>query len=275
MREDDKIADLNFLIGPKLYEANWMELQNNGYIARVQCAEVWCPMAPSFYREYLTTPTAKKLLFFVMNPNKFRSCQYLINYHERRDDKIIVFSDNVFALKAYATKLKKPYIYGPTSHQERVQILQNFQFNPQVKTVFISKVGDTSFDLPEANVLIQISAHGGSRRQEAQRLGRILRAKKGSVTEEFNAFFYSLVSKDTMEMQYSQKRQRFLINQGYAYKVIAELPDMEKENLFYTTREEQHQLLQQVRKIANIREIDVHSCYLLPSHKIWSPKFLQ
>ena len=82
---------------------------------------------------------AKKLLFFVMNPNKFRACQYLINYHERRDDKIIVFSDNVFALKAYATKLKKPFIYGPTSHQERVQILQNFQFNPQVKTIFISK----------------------------------------------------------------------------------------------------------------------------------------
>ena len=246
VREDGKIADLNFLIGPKLYEANWMELQNNGFIARVQCAEVWCPMTPEFYREYLSTPTAKKLLFYVMNPNKFRVCQYLIRYHERRDDKIIVFSDNVFALKAYATKLDKPFIYGPTSHAERVQILRNFQFNPKINTIFISKVGDTSFDLPGANVLIQISAHGGSRRQEAQRLGRILRAKKGSLAEEFNAYFYSLVLKDTMEVQFSQKRQRFLINQGYAYKVIAELPGMESESLDFSTKKEQQQLLQQI-----------------------------
>lgn len=73
----------------------------------------------------------------------------------------------------------RPYIYGPTSQAERMQILQNFKYNPKVNTIFVSKVADTSFDLPEANVLIQISSHGGSRRQEAQRLGRILRAKKG------------------------------------------------------------------------------------------------
>jgi DNA excision repair protein ERCC-3 len=89
--------------------------------------------------------------------------------------------------------LGKPFLFGDTSQTERLKILQNFQFNPKVSTVFVSKVADTSFDLPEANVLIQISSHGGSRRQEAQRLGRILRAKKHS-TEEFNAFFYSLVS---------------------------------------------------------------------------------
>ena len=123
VREDDKIADLNFLIGPKLYEANWLELQQNGYIARVQCAEVWCPMAPEFYREYLSTRTCKKMvlmtdlltfllmfvsskqLLYVMNPNKFRVCQFLIRYHERRNDKIIVFSDNIFALVNYAKKM--------------------------------------------------------------------------------------------------------------------------------------------------------------------------
>ncbi|XP_060581093.1 general transcription and DNA repair factor IIH helicase subunit XPB-like [Ruditapes philippinarum] len=246
VREDDKIADLNFLIGPKLYEANWMELQNLGFIARVQCAEVWCPMTPEFYREYLTTKQQRKLLLYAMNPNKFQACQYLIRYHERRNDKIIVFSDNVFALKNYAIKLNKPYLYGPTSQGERLQILQNFQHNPKVNTIFVSKVADTSFDLPEANVLIQISAHGGSRRQEAQRLGRILRAKKGAVAEEYNAFFYSLVSQDTMEMQYSLKRQRFLINQGYSYKVITKLAGMEEEELAFTTKEEQAQLLQKV-----------------------------
>lgn len=246
VREDDKIADLNFLIGPKMYEANWLELQNFGYIAKVQCSEVWCPMQPEFYREYLTAKPSKRLLFYVMNPNKFRACQYLIKYHERRSDKVIVFADNVFALKHYALKLGRPYIYGPTSQSERMQILQNFKFNPKVNTIFVSKVADTSFDLPEANVLIQISSHGGSRRQEAQRLGRILRPKKGALAEEYNAFFYSLVSQDTVEMHFARKRQRFLANQGYSYKVVTTFDGMSKEDLMYSSKEEQHQLLQQV-----------------------------
>ncbi|CAK1556300.1 unnamed protein product [Leptosia nina] len=247
LREDDKIADLNFLIGPKLYEANWLELQAAGFIARVQCAEVWCPMTPEFYREYLVQKINKKMLLYVMNPSKFRACQFLVKYHERRGDKTIVFSDNVFALRHYAVKMNKPYIYGPTSQNERIQILQNFKFNPKVNTIFVSKVADTSFDLPEANVLIQISSHGGSRRQEAQRLGRILRAKKGAIAEEYNAFFYTLVSQDTLEMAYSRKRQRFLVNQGYSYKVITELKGMDQEpDLMYGSREEQGMLLQQV-----------------------------
>lgn len=246
VREDDKIVDLNFLIGPKLYEANWMELQNNGYIAKVQCAEVWCPMSPEFYREYVAIKTKKRILLYTMNPNKFRACQFLIKFHERRNDKIIVFADNVFALKEYAIRLNKPYIYGPTSQGERMQILQNFKHNPKINTIFISKVGDTSFDLPEANVLIQISSHGGSRRQEAQRLGRVLRAKKGMVAEEYNAFFYSLVSQDTQEMAYSTKRQRFLVDQGYSFKVITKLAGMEEEDLAFSTKEDQQQLLQKV-----------------------------
>jgi len=246
VREDDKIADLNFLIGPKLYEANWLELQKEGFIARVQCAEVWCPMTPEFYREYLTIKSMKKMLLCVMNPNKFRAAQFLIKYHEKRGDKTIVFSDNVYALKHYATALHKPYIYGPTSQSERIQILQNFKYNTKVNTIFVSKVADTSFDLPEANVLIQISSHGGSRRQEAQRLGRILRAKKGALAEEFNAFFYTLVSQDTAEMSFSRKRQRFLVNQGYAYKVVTKLAGSEKDKeLLYETREHQVTLLHQ------------------------------
>ena len=139
VREDDKIADLNFLIGPKLYEANWLELQKEGFIARVQCAEVWCTMSPEFYREYLSLGSMKKMLLCVMNPNKFRATQFLIKYHERRNDKVIVFSDNVFALKHYATLLRKPFIYGPTSQSERIQIIQNFKTNPKISTIFVSK----------------------------------------------------------------------------------------------------------------------------------------
>ncbi|EJD76645.1 helicase, variant [Loa loa] len=88
VREDDKITDLNFLIGPKIYEANWMELEKAGQIAKVQCAEVWCPMSAEFYSYYLRAQIGRRLLLAVMNPNKFRICQFLIMYHERRNDKI-------------------------------------------------------------------------------------------------------------------------------------------------------------------------------------------
>ena len=129
-----------------------------------------------------------------------------------------------------------------------MQIIQNFKHNPKVRTIFISKVGDNSFDMPDANVLIQVASHGGSRRQEAQRLGRILRAKKGSNPNEVNAYFYSLVSQDTKEMAYSTKRQRFLVNQGYAFKIVTSLPGMDTDpTLSYGTKEEQALLLQKVK----------------------------
>ena len=246
LREDDKIKDLNFLIGPKLYEANWMELSEQGHIAKVQCAEVWCPMTTEFYQEYLNSSTRKRVLLYIMNPRKFQACQYLIDYHEKRGDKIIVFSDNVYALQAYALKLGKAFIYGNTPQAERMRILENFQLNDQVNTIFLSKIGDTSLDLPEATCLIQISSHYGSRRQEAQRLGRILRAKRRN-DEGFNAFFYSLVSKDTQEMYYSSKRQAFLVDQGYAFKVITHLQGIEKlPGLAYATAAERRELLQEV-----------------------------
>ncbi|KAG7867254.1 hypothetical protein KL918_002693 [Ogataea parapolymorpha] len=246
VREDEKISDLNFLIGPKLYEANWMELSQKGHIANVQCAEVWCPMTSEFYQEYLRESARKRMLLYIMNPTKFQACQFLIHYHEKRGDKIIVFSDNVYALQEYALKLGKPFIYGSTPQQERMNILQNFQYNDQVNTIFLSKVGDTSIDLPEATCLIQISSHYGSRRQEAQRLGRILRAKRRN-DEGFNAFFYSLVSKDTQEMYYSTKRQAFLVDQGYAFKIITHLHGMENlPNLAYSTAKERRELLQEV-----------------------------
>lgn len=246
LREDDKITDLNFLIGPKLYEANWMELAEQGHIAKVQCAEVWCPMTTEFYQEYLRESSRKRALLYIMNPRKFQACQFLIDYHEKRGDKVIVFSDNVYALEKYALKLKKFFIYGGTPQAERLRVLENFQHSEQVNTIFLSKIGDTSLDLPEATCLIQISSHYGSRRQEAQRLGRILRAKRRN-DEGFNAFFYSLVSKDTQEMYYSSKRQAFLVDQGYAFKVITHLQGIENlPGLAYASPAERRELLQDV-----------------------------
>ncbi|KAI3972026.1 hypothetical protein MKW92_040184 [Papaver armeniacum] len=255
VREDERITDLNFLIGPKLYEANWLDLVRGGFIANVQCAEVWCPMTREFYAEYLKEANSKKRqALYVMNPYKFRACEFLIRFHEQqRGDKIIVFADNLFALTEYAQKLGKPMIYGATSHQERTKLLDTFKNTPDLNTLFLSKVGDNSIDIPEANVIIQISSHAGSRRQEAQRLGRILRAKgkhqdrMAGGKEEYNAFFYSLVSTDTQEMYYSAKRQQFLIDQGYSFKIITSLPPPDAgAELGYHSRDEQLHLLRMI-----------------------------
>ncbi|KAJ4454937.1 putative General transcription and DNA repair factor IIH helicase subunit XPB [Paratrimastix pyriformis] len=220
VREDNLIGDLNYLIGPKLYEANWLDLQIQGFLARVQCIEVWCPMTPAFFKEYLGATSAKRTLLYTMNPTKFNNTEYLIRFHEARGDKVLVFSDNLFALERYATQLGKYYMCGTTNEVEREKLLEKFKNDPDFNCLFISKVGDNSIDLPSANVIIQISSHFGSRRQEAQRLGRILRPK--STGGSFNAFFYSLVSKDTQEMYYATKRQRFLVDQGYTFKAADE-----------------------------------------------------
>lgn len=113
VREDDRIGDLNFLIGPKLYEANWQDLARDDYLARVQCYEVWCPMTSHFFKEYLDESNARKrqkLGFF--NPNKFQACRYLMNFHEARGDKVIVFIDYISALMTYSMKLKRPHVHG-------------------------------------------------------------------------------------------------------------------------------------------------------------------
>ncbi len=261
VREDLKIDNLNYLIGPKLYEANWNELVAQGHIANVQCAEVWCPMTKEFFREYLKEKSRRRQLLYAMNPTKIQACQYLISFHESMGHKILVFSDNIFALKNYATKLNRPFIYGGTSQGERVRVLQQFRFNPALNTLFISKVGDTSIDLPEATCLIQISSQYGSRRQEAQRLGRILRPKKGN-SEGFNAFFYTLVSADTEEVFFASKRKQFLVDQGYEFKIITNIEaSYNEDQKLFSTLDEQLTLLNTVliaseKDVFEVDEID-------------------
>ena len=163
------------MIGPKLYEANWLELQRLGFIARVQCAEVWCPMSPEFYSQYafngkLSTRTKKRLCW--LNPNKFRMVNYLITFHERRKEKIIVFCDDELTIKHYAVALGKPFLRGDTSQNETRHILLNFRENPNLKTLFVGNVTDR-VELPDANVFIQISLRRFFQ-QVARRLGRIV-----------------------------------------------------------------------------------------------------
>ncbi|GMH84704.1 hypothetical protein TrST_g13215 [Triparma strigata] len=258
VREDDLIADLNFLIGPKLYEANWMDLTKAGFLANVQCLEVWCPMTPEFMREYLRSDRMRQQqLLYIMNPKKMQVVKFLLNKHQSRGDQIIVFSDDVRALVYYGRRFEGQIIHGGTPEFERQAVLRLFR-EGSINTLFISKVGDTSIDLPEANVIIQIASHFGSRRQEAQRLGRILRPKEstaqdGTNTDSFNAFFYTCVSKDTSEMYYCTKRQQYLIDQGYTFKVLTSLHERAAEwcrkqspKAFLSTKKEQVEILRDV-----------------------------
>ncbi|GLJ09975.1 hypothetical protein SUGI_0119420 [Cryptomeria japonica] len=261
LREDEAIQDLEFIIGPKVYEANWQELVEGGYLANVECYEVLCPMSKEYMREYLKTYHSyhgggfygednKNIqhTLYSSNPNKLMACEYLIKYHEQQRDKIIVFSDNLFSLDQIGTRLQKLIIRGETSHQERTEVIKRFKESDKGFTVLLSKVGDTSLDLPEATVVIQISSQGGSRRQEAQRLGRVLRPKptkdKFGVITGGQAVFYSLVSQDTIEMCFASKRQQFLVNQGYTFTSMTNIPTKEESSSLLFSREDvQAQLL--------------------------------
>ncbi|KAG9390125.1 General transcription and DNA repair factor IIH helicase subunit XPB (Ercc3) [Carpediemonas membranifera] len=258
VREDERIKQLYHLIGPKLYEANWLDLKRHGYIADVRCAEVWCPMTAVFYREYLRArDKAQRKLLYAMNPTKVRVCDHLIRHHEGRGDKILVFSDDLTPLKEYARRLgNKPCIHGSSSKAERMEKLQAFAKDPNSNCLFISRIGDNSIDLPNANVLIQISALYGSRRQEAQRLGRVSRPKvPGGIS---HAIFYTLVSTDTREKFFSSKRSRFLRDQGYSFKVVTSLADrmMATTDGVLGTVNEQEELLAHLKTLQMETEED-------------------
>ena len=164
---------------------------------------------------------------------------------QARGDKILIFFDDVFALKAYAARFEIPFIYGGTKESERQRVYSAFRHSNLLNTIAVSKVGDVAIDLPEATVIIQVSSHFGSRRQEAQRLGRILRPKPAQRRSEFNAFFYSLVSCDTQEVYHSARRQQYLVDQGYSYGVTKDLASDDASSCL-GTREAELALLQDV-----------------------------
>ncbi|KAL7711833.1 DNA 3'-5' helicase [Entamoeba marina] len=229
VREDKNLRELEFLIGPKLYEASWQDLANQGYIAKARCFEIICPMTTKFYNAYISASqfiTKKRL--GVINPRKVEACKFLVDAHLSRGDKVIVFCDDLTPARYYAKQLKcsNSFMDGATSEEKRAKILESFR-NNETNLIVFTRVADTSIDLPDASVAIQLSANGASRRQEAQRLGRILRAKKDVPSNRASAYFYSLTSQDTKEMYFSQKRQHFLLDKGYVFKVMP-LQDIKK-----------------------------------------------
>eukprot|EP01017_Pseudomicrothorax_dubius_P049763 TRINITY_DN9304_c0_g1_i1.p1 TRINITY_DN9304_c0_g1~~TRINITY_DN9304_c0_g1_i1.p1 ORF type:complete len:343 (-),score=90.23 TRINITY_DN9304_c0_g1_i1:95-1123(-) len=232
VKEDDTIEDLNYLIGPKLYEENWLDLVNLGFLARAQCFEVRLQMHPKFQKPYEQVRDRKKeRKFYFRNPEKFYALQFLIEFHKRRGDKIIVFTEDIFSGEEYRKHLDIPFIYGKVPPDERTKILKSFAKKPEFHTLMLSRVGNEAIDLPAANVLIQISFMFGSRMEEAQRMGRILRPKE-NMKGRFNAFFYTLVTLGTEEMEDVEQRQRFLIDQGYSYQIVAKLPYMTQPEKF-------------------------------------------
>ncbi|KAI7902530.1 P-loop containing nucleoside triphosphate hydrolase protein [Cokeromyces recurvatus] len=250
LREDERIGDLETLVGPTLYHAKWKELADKGYIAKVICTQIEADMTPHVHKAHESIQTQGggllghghhlKSLLAILNPKKMQICQRLIQYHEFKGDKVLVYCDHIDALKLYAEKINRPFIYGGTPTEEARQLLARFQIDvpetdeeltwnqvaarrslkaKQINTLFLSRIGDTSLDLPAATVLIQVSSHFGSRRQEAQRLGRVLRAKKRN-EKGFYSRFYTLVTNDTHEVTFSEKRRQFLEEDcGYGYQI--------------------------------------------------------
>ncbi|KAL4441382.1 hypothetical protein ABPG74_013677 [Tetrahymena malaccensis] len=217
-REDNKIDDLFHVIGPKLYEANISELIQDSYLAKPYCVVFRCKMHDSCKNFMIEKKYKNKPSLQSGNPQKFKLLYYLIKFHESRKDKILVFCDQISVLKYYSQKMGYPAIYGEVGLLEKLVWLDLFR-KGEINTLFLSRVGDTALDLPIANVCIQIGFQFGSRRQEVQRLGRIMRRKEGQ-KGEYNAFFYTIVSKNTEQAQFYYRRQKSLMDLGINFEVI-------------------------------------------------------
>ncbi|KAL7709434.1 helicase [Lotmaria passim] len=232
VREDQKILDLFHLVGPKLFDISMETLASQGYLARVHCVEVHTPMTKEFGLEYMDRSSKAKVgkapvlvMLAAANPHKMMCVKELVRQHLDAGAKILVFCDHVMLLNEYGALLNAPVICGSTQHKDRLMIFSDFQSTSKINVICVSRVGDVSVNLPNANVVIQVSSHGGSRRQEAQRLGRILRPKDRAANgQTVDAYFYSIISMDTVEMSYAAHRTAFLVDQGYACRIMEYSP---------------------------------------------------
>lgn len=213
VREDAREDDVFSLIGPKKYDVPWKVLEKQGWIAQAVCTEVRVPLPEESRFRYAVSNKRDKFRVASTNPIKDALCETLIERH--KDDNVLVIGQYLDQLKLLKKRFNAPLITGRTATRERERLYHAFRTG-EVKLLIVSKVANFAIDLPDANVAIQVSGTFGSRQEEAQRLGRILRPKSdGSV-----ARFYSLVSRDTCDQDYSVKRQLFLTEQGYRYEIL-------------------------------------------------------
>ncbi|MBD2862609.1 DNA repair helicase XPB [Paenibacillus oceani] len=212
VREDGREEDVFSLVGPKLYEAGWKDLEHKGWVSKVQCTELRVPMPERIRESYVRAESRSKHRIAGENPLKLQVLRDVLERH--RDDQTLVIGQYLDQLKRISADLNAPMISGEMPHEERDGLYARFN-RGEIRTLVVSKVANFAIDLPDARVAIQVSGSFGSRQEEAQRLGRILRPK----VEDNRAFFYSLVSDDTREQEFSVHRQLFLLEQGYRYEI--------------------------------------------------------
>ncbi len=213
IREDGKEEDVFSLIGPKKYDVPWKTLESQGWIAKALCKEIRIPFSSDEERlKYAVAHQRSKFRLASTNEKKFEVVFNILKNH--KNDNILIIGQYLDQLKRLADKLNAPIITGQTANVLRENLYNDFR-KGKIKILIVSKVANFAIDLPDANVAIQISGTFGSRQEEAQRLGRILRPKKG----ENYAYFYSIITKDTKDQDYSANRQLFLTEQGYKYKI--------------------------------------------------------
>ncbi|MBW1789945.1 MAG: DEAD/DEAH box helicase [Deltaproteobacteria bacterium] len=212
VREDGKEEDVFALIGPKKVDVPWKEMENQGWIAKARCCEIRMPLPEDLRMPYAVSDKRKKFRISSENPAKLQVVRRILALH--KDKQVLLIGMYIDQLKGIASDFDIPLITGSTTQARRDDLFREFK-EGKINILAVSKVANFAVDLPDASVAIQISGTFGSRQEEAQRLGRILRPKKG----ENQAHFYSLVTRDTVEQDFALKRQLFLCEQGYQYSI--------------------------------------------------------
>lgn len=213
VREDGKEDEVFCLIGPKRYDVPWKVLEDKGFIAAAHCTEVRVPLDAAQKSAYASATARNKFRVASENPAKVRVVEQLIARHP--GGRVLVIGQYLDQLQDLVRHLRAPLITGKTPNAERERLYERFRRGDE-RILVVSKVGNFAIDLPDANVAIQISGTFGSRQEEAQRLGRILRPKSDGSA----AAFYALVTLGSRDQEFAQKRQRFLTEQGYSYEII-------------------------------------------------------
>lgn len=212
VREDGREEDVFSLIGPKKYDVPWRELETRGWIAEANCTEVRVGLPEPLRMEYAVAEWRHKYRIASENPAKDDIVGRLLERYQGA--RVLVIGQYLKQLRQLAKRYNIPLIMGQTATTEREDLYNKFR-KGEVRNLILSKVGNFAIDLPDANVLIQVSGTFGSRQEEAQRLGRILRPKTGGEV----AHFYTLVTRDTRELDFAHHRQLFLTEQGYSYAI--------------------------------------------------------
>lgn len=211
VREDGREKDIFTLIGPKRYDKPWKDLEARGYIAKVNLQELRVPLSKEDKKKYVESKTyQEKINIAVMSENKLKATKILLDKH--KNDKVLIIGQYTDQLEDFAQRLNIPVVHGGHRDQEREKYYDQMR-NDQINVLIASSIANAALDIPSINVVIQISFQGGSRSEECQRVGRSSRPK------EKQAFFYTIISKDTVEEKQNFNRQQFLTNEGYQYEI--------------------------------------------------------